>query len=554
MIAEKEGVIAEKEGVIAEKDHDLQHLHAYLDLVKSSWSWRLTAPLRAIQAKINSLITNVKRYRMAACIIWTHRKTGIFDPEWYLQSNSDVRKSGINPWWHFAMYGVYECRVFKESFSSEEYLIINEDVSSSGLNAVLHYVLFGWKEKRETQLINFDERFYEKNNLDVIEAKMGLKEHYVKHGKSEGRLHQRINLDRHKVKYSISIVIPTYNRAEKLEKLVDSIISCGEGLNYEIILVNDGSTDDTKTVLLDLQKKNPEVVGINIANHGACVARNHGAKAAKNDIILFIGDDIIPADKHFLLAHILYHQENPRVNFSVLGKVDWPSDEDFEITSVMRHIQGPGGEQFGYADMQSYRYWDWRFFYTCNVSVKKDVVSDWINEGFSSKFTGCGFEDGEFACRMEKKHGRFTILYIEESLGYHFHRHNVESFLRRQRHAGAMGYTLFKLHPETLHKAGFTEVHRMLNSLDFKNPQIIPEALDRVDSLFKQAIELEKKNLLGNDTWHKELLHSIFKISFYLGFIEQSTTPLSNYSKALEYITRNAYKNRRQKSVKKMGL
>jgi len=524
--------IAEKENLIAQADH--------VDLLKSCWSWRLTAPLRAAHEKVISVVRSAKRYRLAAWIMWTHRKTGIFDPEWYLDNNPDVRESGMNPWWHFAMHGVYERRDSKGSFSFEEYLLMNEEVSTSELNPVMHYVLRGWKEIR---LIDCKEGFYKKNNAEVIESEKGLKKHYTKYRRIEGRLHPKIDLDRNKAKYSISVVLPTYNRADKLEKVIDSIVSCGEGLNYEIIVVNDGSIDNTKAVLQDLKKKYPEVRVINIANQGAGIARNHGAKAAQNDIILFVGDDIIPANKHFLLAHILYHQESPRVNFSVLGKVDWPSDEDFEITPVMRHIQGPGGEQFGYTDMQPYRCWDWRFFYTCNVSVKKNVVSDWINDGFSSKFTGCGFEDGEFACRMEKKHGRFTIFYIEESLGYHFHRHNVESFLRRQRHAGAMGYTMFKLHPESLHKAGFSEVHRMLNSLDFKNPQIIPEALDRVDSLFKQAIELEKKNLLGNNTWHKELLHSIFKISFYLGFIEQSTTPLSNYSKALEYITRNAYKN-----------
>jgi glycosyltransferase involved in cell wall biosynthesis len=443
------------------------------------------------------------------------------------------------------MHGVYEDRKPNNSFSVQEYILNSDDVSLSKYNATLHYVIYGWKEWMEIRLHQFDKVFYKRLYPDVEKAGMNALRHYIEHGRKEGRLNRRVLVEREEARFSISIVIPTFNCAHKLRRMVDSLIECAKGLNFEIIIVNDGSTDQTKDILLELEKKHPELLAINISNQGAGLARNHGAQAAKKDIVLFIGDDIIPANNDFILAHVAYHQAKVQKNIAILGKVVWPQEDQFEISPVMLHIQGTGGEQFGYTDMQPYRFWDWRFFYTCNVSVKREVITDWMAEGFSPEFTGCGFEDGEFAYRMEKKYGKFPVLYIEESLGYHHHSHNVESFLRRQRHVGTMGYTLFKLHPETLHKAGLSEVHRMLNSLDFKNPQMIPEALDRVDSLFKQAIELEKKNLLGTETWHKELLHSIFKISFYLGFIEQSATPLSNYSKALEYITRNAYKNTR---------
>lgn len=60
---------------------------------------------------MKSVVQTIKRYCLAASITWTHRKTGIFDPEWYLLRYPDVRESGMNPWWHFAMYGVYEGRV-----------------------------------------------------------------------------------------------------------------------------------------------------------------------------------------------------------------------------------------------------------------------------------------------------------------------------------------------------------------------------------------------------------------------------------------------------------
>jgi hypothetical protein len=199
VIAEKEGVIAEKEGVIAEKvreigvlsesmvsrneqltellgqlreregvitekareievlrnqisyrDHDLYHLRLYLEMVKSSWSWRLSYPLRAIDEKLKSTITTLKRYRMAAWIIWTHRMTGIFDPEWYLQSNPDVRASGMNPWWHFGKHGVYEGRSPNPSFNENYYLIKNPDIAHSVIPGTYHFIVKGYNEGRRS--------------------------------------------------------------------------------------------------------------------------------------------------------------------------------------------------------------------------------------------------------------------------------------------------------------------------------------------------------------------------------------------------------------------
>jgi glycosyltransferase involved in cell wall biosynthesis/SAM-dependent methyltransferase len=527
--------IAEKENVIAQREPEFQHLRAYLDLLKSNCRGRITALLRAFQKKVNSVVNSMERYRMAAFIIWTHRKTGIFDPKWYLQSNPDVRDLNLNPWWHFAMYGVYEDRKPNNSFSVQEYISISDDVSLSKYNTTLHYVIYGWKECMEIRLHQFDKIFYKRLYPDVEKAGINAFRHYIKHGREEGRLNRRVLIEREEASFSISIVIPTYNRAHILRQMVESLIKCAKGLNFEIIIVNDGSTDQTKDVLLDLQKKYPQLIAINITNKGAGLARNHGVQAAKKDIILFIGDDIIPANNDFILAHVAYHQTKVQKNIAILGKVVLPQEDQFEISAVMKHIQGNGGEQFGYTDMQPYRFWDWRFFYTCNVSVKREVITDWMAEGFSAEFKGCGFEDGEFAYRMEKKYGNFPILYIEESLGYHHHSHNVESFLRRQRHVGAMGYTLFKLHSKTVEKTGFLGVLKKLNSSESNHPQIIPEYLERINELFKMAIDLEKNNLLGSETWHKELLHCIFKISACLGFIESAATPLCNYSEALKY-------------------
>lgn len=391
------------------------------------------------------------------------------------------------------------------------------------------------KQMREIAAI-FNAEAYLKLNADVHLAGVDPLTHYIKHGIEESRLINKEDIDLESITTSISVVIPTHNRADSLENTIQAVFDCGEGLNIEVVVVNDGSQDHTEEVLQRIQSNQPSLRYLTIPNQGAGVARNHGAAAAKNDIILFMGDDILPANRNFLAAHARYHQNHDKNNFAVLGKVDWPPDNIFEITPVMRHIQGPGGEQFGYADMQPHKPWDWRFFYTCNVSVKRNIVDNWLNEGFSPAFTGCCFEDAEFAYRMNKKYGIFPILYIDESVGHHYHRHTVSTFLRRQHFAGAMAKVLGDLHPDALVSVGFGPVQQAFMT---KSPQSLPSIYSNLalaESIFSWAQSLEENGLLGTENWHKELLHCVFRISAFLGYIDNAGTTSSNHSSAIEYV------------------
>jgi glycosyltransferase involved in cell wall biosynthesis len=459
--------------------------------------------------------------------------SGIFDAVWYSNRFADVAMVGLDPLEHFLRIGIHAGRDPGPMFDGKFYLS-----QLNGAREVSVPLIDYLKQGREDRLNphpSFDASFYLFNNSDVASSEIDPLYHFLHHGLHEGRLGCMEAIDIHGISASISVVIPTYNRSASLPQTVKALFDCAAGLDVEVVIVNDGSSDNTEEVLGRLKEVYPQLTTLTIANQGAGVARNHGASVAKKDIILFIGDDILPASLHFLSAHAKFHQDNPNLGFAVLGKVDWPPDDEFEVTHVMRHIQGLGGEQFGYTDMQPYRTWDWRFFYTCNVSVKRTCVDDWLIQGFSSAFSGCGFEDGEFALRMGKSHGAFPILYITESLGYHFHKHTIESFLRRQRFAGAMAKTLIDLHPEVGMESGFGAVYE---ALQYRLPQDLPSIrinLSLAESLFGWAKSLEKNGSLGSEKWHKELLHCVFRISVFLGFIENACTPLSNYAGALAY-------------------
>lgn len=96
----------------------------------------------------------------------------------------------------------------------------------------------------------------------------------------------------------ISIIIPTYNEIEVLE---DSIQSLGEQTftDFEIIVVDDGSTDGTIEILENLKKTLPDFKYFAQKHYGAGEARNLGVKNAKGKILVFVDADMT-FDKDFL--------------------------------------------------------------------------------------------------------------------------------------------------------------------------------------------------------------------------------------------------------------
>lgn len=89
------------------------------------------------------------------------------------------------------------------------------------------------------------------------------------------------------MKNRISVVIPTFNRARYLIKAIDSVL-CQSFNNYEIIVVDDGSTDNTREALLPYQNK---INYIYQENKGVSEARNTGILASKGDYIAFLDSD-----------------------------------------------------------------------------------------------------------------------------------------------------------------------------------------------------------------------------------------------------------------------
>ena len=101
-------------------------------------------------------------------------------------------------------------------------------------------------------------------------------------------------------KPDISVILPTFNRGNVVHHAIDSILNQTFN-NLELIIINDASTDNTKQVLDEYQKKDPRIKIINNAqNYGCAQSRNIGLQYVQSNTIAFMDDDDQYADTETL--------------------------------------------------------------------------------------------------------------------------------------------------------------------------------------------------------------------------------------------------------------
>lgn len=92
------------------------------------------------------------------------------------------------------------------------------------------------------------------------------------------------------MKQKISVVVPAYNAEKSLERTVDSVLKQTYS-NFEILIINDGSTDSTDSIIKKLEKKDSRIRSFNKENGGVSSARNVGIENSTGDYIAFLDSD-----------------------------------------------------------------------------------------------------------------------------------------------------------------------------------------------------------------------------------------------------------------------
>jgi hypothetical protein len=105
--------------------------------------------------------------------------SGLFQPNWYLAQNKDLRDQGVDPFDHFLRYGGFEGRWPNPMFDPGWYLQQNPDVAKEKMNPLVHYVFFGERENRNPSRY-FDVEWYRNKYQSEIRAD-GALAHFLRH-------------------------------------------------------------------------------------------------------------------------------------------------------------------------------------------------------------------------------------------------------------------------------------------------------------------------------------------------------------------------------------
>ena len=238
---------------------------------------------------------------------------------------------------------------------------------------------------------------------------------------------------------SFSVVIPTFRRPETLFPVLDALGRQAAPPEFEVVVVDDGSGDDTPERLSAYRPAYPFRF-FSQENGGPASARNRGVREARGRIVLFLGDDTVP-EPPLLAVHGKAHGE-PRMHpIAVLGYTTWP--RDLRVSPFLHQIN-EYGLQFGYGLIRDPEQVPFNFFYTSNVSLPRELL---LEAGlFDTSFPHAAWEDIEVAYRLMQRGMR--MLYRPEAVARHHHDITFASFRRRQEKAGEAAAIFYRKHPE----------------------------------------------------------------------------------------------------------
>lgn len=221
---------------------------------------------------------------------------------------------------------------------------------------------------------------------------------------------------------TLSIIIPAYNVERYIERCIESIVSQNTSPNeYELIVINDGSTDHTLQILERLEDKYQFIL-INQQNLGASAARNAGIKEATGEYIFFIdADDYIEPDSLSFLSEYVSDKKTDIVLFGtiqhLLNGKQQPlcnnlSDDNIQI-SIADYLQ-----QHTVRSAVWHGIFKRKLFIENNISLREDLISE------DDEFVICIFAAANSICSTHRLvyhyHSRHGSLSKNRSLDVRF--------------------------------------------------------------------------------------------------------------------------------------
>jgi len=243
----------------------------------------------------------------------------------------------------------------------------------------------------------------------------------------------------------VSLVIATYNRMALLPRTLPALIrqDLDPGLSYEIRFVDDGSTDETPS-LIARAAASPGVVHYRRIEHTGSPAapRNVGLDDARGDVIVFVDDDVVP-DSDFVRRHAEFHRRFTADEDAALGRL-YLSDEVRRDPMSLFH-------SFPYAEAARARQLSYLFFWTCNVSLKAAFAK---RVGRFDEDAGLHpLEDME--CGYRLMNAGMRLQFLQEAAGCHVHQMLPDRVSQKGRRTGRAQSALIRRVPDLALKRRF---------------------------------------------------------------------------------------------------
>ena len=231
----------------------------------------------------------------------------------------------------------------------------------------------------------------------------------------------------------VSVVIASYNGARTLPACLDSLTHLNYP-NYEVILVDDGSTDDTVRVAAHY----PTVRTISQQNLGLSAARNTGILAATGEIVAFTDSDC-RADEdwlYYVVGDLL------KTDACAIGGHNFPPPEDSPIAGCV--AVSPGGPAHVMLDDRNAEH-----IPGCNMAFWRWALEE--IHGFDAQFRAAG-DDVDVCWRLLQRGHK--IAFSHAGFVWHYRRNTVAAYLRQQRGYGVAEALLRRKHPEYFNSLG----------------------------------------------------------------------------------------------------
>lgn len=281
-------------------------------VLKSSASHSDGGPLLSREQLLKDLRQDEKRQA---------EQMGYFNPTWYAENYPDVAISSLSPWQHFNRIGWWLGRNPSKEFNVQRYQTENPDVLEAGVNPLIHYLRFGKREGRPV--------YDDAGRRQTQEPSWSLGQHFgpapwvgeartsefllelqkdAASGKVDHLSDKLRNIALEKIATvtppTISVVMPTWNRSHVVLDALRSALSQSFA-PLEVLLIDDGSTDDTIAVVSEHYKEeiSSGIIKILKSDHrGVSHARNVGLSRAVGDVITYLDSDNTWRQDYLLLV------------------------------------------------------------------------------------------------------------------------------------------------------------------------------------------------------------------------------------------------------------